>query len=201
MTPRSPFGWSENAARFYDRRTGRFVSRDTIRLALDDVIDLAGVEARDLSELLRAGKIDLAEWQRGMREIVKTTMLDAEALAHGGRGQLTQSDYGRVGAAVREQYRYLDGFTEEIRNGLPLDGRFLNRAAMYAKASRPFFHEEQSDLLADAGYTRERSILHAAEHCAECVDQSALGWVLIGTAIPIGDRECLANDRCTMQYQ
>lgn len=201
MTPRSPFGWSENAARFYDRRTGRFVSRDTIRLALDDVIDMASTEARAISESLRAGKITLADWQRGMRDLVKTTMLDAEALAHGGRGQLTQADYGRVGAAIREQYRYLDGFTEDIRNGLPLDGRFLNRAVMYSRAARPFFHDEQTDLLAESGYTEEMSILHAAEHCVECVDQNAIGWAPIGTLIPIGERQCLANDVCTMRYR
>lgn len=194
------FGWNTASARFYDRATGRYVSRDTMRLALDDVIADAEREVREASGALRAGSIDLAEWQQTMRDVVKETMLDAEAIARGGWDQLTQADFGRVGQAVRVQYAYLDRFTSEIRAGLTLDGRFLSRAAMYAKAARPFFHDEQRQLLEDTGYTREWNVLHAAEHCGTCVDMTALGRVEIGTLIPIGQRTCLGNDRCTLRY-
>jgi hypothetical protein len=195
------FGWSEKAARYYEIETGRFVSRDTVRLSLDDVINYAGKHVRELSEQLRTGQIDLADWQAAVRETIKSTMLTAEALARGGRAQLTQADYGRVGQAVRVQYRYLDNFTQEIRDGLPLDGRFLNRAVMYAKAARPFFHDEQLGLLVETGYVEERNVLHQAEHCEQCADMTALGWVEIGTLILIGARQCLGNDRCTMRYR
>lgn len=195
------YGWNAASARFYDRATGRYVSRDTMRLGLDDVLAAAEAEVRAASDQLRSGAIDLAEWQRVMRDVVKETMLDAEALARGGWEQLTPADFGRVGQAVRAQYAYLDGFTADIRSGLPLDGRFLSRAAMYAKAARPFFHDEQAQLLADTGYTEERNVLHAAEHCGGCVDMTALGWVPIGTLIPIGERDCLGNDRCTVRYR
>jgi hypothetical protein len=194
------FGWNAASARFYDRATGRYVSRDTMRLALDDIIADAEREVRAASEQLRAGSIDLAQWQRTLRDVVKETMLDAESVARGGWNQLTQADFGRVGQAVRAQYEYLDAFTQAIRAGLPLDGRFLNRAAMYAKAARPFFHDEQRQLLEDTGYTEEWNILHAAEHCGGCVDMTALGRVPIGTLIPIGERDCLGNDRCTVRY-
>lgn len=195
------YGWNAAAARYYDRLTGRYVSRDTMRSALDDVLAQAEAATRAEAEAFRAGKIALSEWQADLRATIKETMLQAQALASGGWEQLTQSDYGRVGAAVREQYAYLDRFTTEIRNGLPLDGRFLARAAMYAKAARPYFHDQQGELLADTGYTEERNVLHAAEHCEECLQQSAAGWVPIGTLIPIGARTCLGNDRCTMRYR
>jgi hypothetical protein len=201
MIGATQYAWSARSGRYFDARTGRFVSRDTIRLALDDVIADAEVRIRAASEQLRRGAIDLTEWQGVMREEIKSTMLTAEALATGGRRQLTQAEYGRVGAAVRTQYRYLDGFTQAIRDGLPLDGRFLNRAAMYARAARPFYHDEQVALLVETGYAEERNILHQAEHCGPCVDMSAIGWVAIGTLIPIGARDCLGNDRCTMRYR
>lgn len=198
MAPR--YGWSEKAARFYDVDTGRFVSRDTIRLAVDDVIADATKRIKEVSEQLRSGEINLTDWQAAVRDEIKSSLLNAEALARGGR-QLTQSDYGRVGAEVRAQYRYLDRFTQQIREGLPLDGRFLSRAAMYANAARPFFHDEQRELLEDTGYREERNVLHPAEHCGVCADQSAIGWVDIGTLVPIGERTCLSNDRCTMRYR
>jgi hypothetical protein len=197
----SRYGWNAGAARYYDRLTGRYASRDTVRLAIDDVVADAEREVREVTEAYRRGELTLDDWQAQLRDMIKETFLDAEATARGGWQNLTQADFGRVGQAVREQYRYLDRFTTDIRNGLPLDGRFLNRAAMYAKAARPFFHDEQRELLEATGYTEERNVLHAAEHCETCVVQSALDWVLIGTLIPIGERTCLGNDRCSMRYR
>lgn len=195
------YGWNDKSARYYDRITGRYVSRDIVRHALDGVLSFAADEARDVSSQLREGTVDLAEWQAKMRQLTKDSMLQAQALARGGWDQLTSSDYGKVGAAVRMQYEYLDKFTKEIRRGLPLDGRFLSRASMYPKSARPFFHDEQRALLDDTGYSEERNVLHPAEHCDECMDQSAAGWVPIGTLIPIGGRTCLGNDQCTMRYR
>lgn len=196
------YGWNTAAARFYDRTTGRYVSRDIVRSAIDDLLKQEEQYVRKVSEQLRRGQIDLASWQHEMRQVIKDTHLQVEALARGGWEQLTQADYGRVGAAVREQYQYLDKFTSAIAaENYKLDGRFITRAVMYAKSARPFFHDEQRELLEESGYTHERNVLHPAEHCQQCLDQSALGWVLIGTVVPIGDRQCLSNDRCTMRYR
>lgn len=195
------YGWNEKAARFYDRSTGRYVSRDTMRSALDEVLRVERDTIQHVSEQLRAGQINVGQWQAQMRESIKDTHLQAEALARGGWDQLTSADFGRVGAAVRRQYEYLDRFTQELRGGAPLNGAFLARARMYAMSARPFFHEEQAQLLQDSGYTEERNVLHPAEHCAECIDQSAAEWVPIGTLIPIGQRTCLGNDKCSMRYR
>jgi hypothetical protein len=195
------YGWNEKAQRFFDRQTGRYVSRDFVRAAFDDVIAAESRAAQVISDALRSGKVDLGEWQAEMRRIIKDGQLQAAALARGGWDQMRAADYGRVGAAVREQYAFLDRFTQEIRKGLPLDGRFLMRAGMYAQAARPFFHEQQGAALEAAGYSEERNILHPAEHCQVCLDQSAAGYVPIGTLIPIGQRQCMGNDKCTMRYR
>lgn len=194
------YQWNALAARYYDPRTGRFVSRDQVRQALDRVIDAEKQEIAQLSNELRSGAIDLAQWQAGMRDAIKTTALSAAFAAVGGRAQMSQADYGWVGAYIKEQFQYLDKFTSDIRAGLPLDGRFLNRAGMYAETARGAFHELLNQVLDDAGYTREQSILHPAEHCDECVDQASLGKVPLGTCIPIGQRQCLGNCHCTMRY-
>lgn len=195
------YGWNEAAQRYYDRATGRYVSFTQVRVAVDRMITASARRVTAVSDQLRMGAVDLAQWQTALREEIAITHRMAAAAAAGGWDQLTQADYGRIGAAVRVQYQYLHAFTEDIRGGLTLDGRFLNRAAMYAKAARPFYHDLHAANVEAAGYDQEHNVTHEAEHCQQCLDMSALGWVPIGTCIPIGQRTCLGNDQCTMEYQ
>jgi hypothetical protein len=137
-----------------------------------------------------------------MRQEIKRTQLGAEMLVQGGRAQMTQADYGRVGQRVREQYDYLRDFANGLSEGaIRTDGTFLNRAKMYASAARPAFHDSLGDQLAGLGYSEERSILHPAEHCPTCLSEAERGYVPIGTLIPIGERDCLGNDKCSMLFR
>lgn len=203
MSPREVvYEWSATAARYRDPRTGRFVTRSAIRRGLDDIIQRSQNRITAFSDELRDGVIDLAQWQTAMREEIKETQLAAEALLRGGWKQMTAADYGRAGQRIREQYEYLDGFTAGLRDGVVrTDGSFFVRARMYAAAARVGFHDAQGEQLEALGYTEEKNVLHPAEHCEECVDQTAAGWVPINTLVPIGSRQCLGNDRCSMNYR
>jgi hypothetical protein len=182
--------------------TGRLVATSEVRAALDGALIAASERARSLADGLRAGRLNLAQFERAMRRLVKETQLYGAAAAKGGFAQMGPADYGRVGARVRGQYEWLDGFVQGIASGdVPMDGRLLARAAMYAQAARgAFYAQAQADARA-RGRTEERSVLHPADHCAECVDMAALGWVPIGTVVPVGERECLSHCRCTITYR
>lgn len=196
------YQWDTVAARFRDPLTGRYVGRDKVRGVLDDLVLRSQARITTASDALRTGNSTVAEWQATMREEIKRTHLQSEALLRGGWKQMTPADYGRVGARVKEQYRYLDNFTKELEQGKQItDGGFMARARMYAASARVGFHDELGKMLLGIGYTEERNVLHPAEHCAECVDMSALGWVPIGTVVPIGSRQCLGNDKCSMKYR
>jgi hypothetical protein len=197
-----PYTWNAGAAR-YTGPTGRFVARDDVRHAFDRVIERAGERMRRATDQMRGGELTLRQWQELMRSELKSLHLQSAAAARGGFGQLTQRDYGRVGRELRSQYEYLHEFTKDLRAGrAPTDGRVLGRAELYAKSARAAYHEaHEQQSLDEAGYTEERSLLHAAEHCVQCIDQAALGWVPRGTLVPIGRRQCLGNCRCTMRYR
>jgi hypothetical protein len=196
------YEWAPNLARYRDPTTGRFVSRDTIRAGVDQFIVASQARITAISEELRSGKINLAQWQTVMREEIKTTQLMAEALLRGGWEQMTQADYGRVGQRIREQYAFLEDFTDKLRSGeIRTDGQFMNYARMYATSARVGFHEGLEEQMQNAGYTEELNVLHPAEHCDECVAATATGWVPIGTNKPIGTRKCLGNDKCQMKYR
>lgn len=202
MPKRKQYEWSKKAARYRDPITGRFITRRQVRGWVDKLVQQAQRRLTESADAMRRGDISVGEWQKAMRAEIKQTQLSVEALVRGGWSQMTQRDFGRVGARVREQFKYLDKFTRDLQNNRQAtDGRFIQRAKSYAAAARVNFHESQTDQLSELGYSEERNVLHAAEHCADCLDQAALGWVPIGTLTPIGSRQCRVNDRCSVEYR
>lgn len=195
------YEWDEGLGRYRNAATGRLVATTEIRAALDRAIRAEGLRARDLSEQLRANAITMREWDAGMREVVKNTQLFSAAAGRGGWAQLGPREWGMVGQRVRVQYEYLAQFNAELRAGLGRDGLFLNRAQSYAGAGRPLYYQVEQDVRKATGATEERSVLHPADHCVGCTAQAASGWVPIGTATPIGERDCLNNCICTMEYR
>lgn len=200
--PTKIWEWAPKARRYRDPVTGRFVSRDTIRQGLDDLILRSQNRITAISDALRNGKIDLAEWQIGMREEIKRTQLGAQALLRGGWAQLTEADLASVSLRIQTQFEYLHDFTIKLRDGqMRTDGNFMNYARLYPASARVGYHEDESELMRESGYTEELNVLNPAEHCADCIRASSFGWVRIRTNIPIGSRKCLGNDRCTMRYR
>lgn len=200
--PRKKYEWSRKAARYRDPRTGRFITRNEVRGWVDKLVQQSQRRLATAADDLRNGRTSVGQWQKIMRDEIKQTQLAAEALVRGGWKQMTSRDFGRVGSRVREQFKYLDRFTREVESGKQAsDGRLVQRAKSYAAAARVNFHESQTDQLAELGYSEEKNVLHVAEHCDDCVDQAALGWVPIGTLTPIGSRKCRVNDRCSVQYR
>lgn len=201
MPRRSPYLYQPRAARYRNPATGRYISRGQVRQWVDQNIAASQRRIQQLSEALREGTINLAEWQAGMREEIKRVHLGSEMLIRGGKTQMTPADFGRVGQRVRAQYGYLNDFTEQLRRGeIRTDGSFFSRAKMYAASSRTAYHKSERDQLSALGYTKERSLLHPAEHCDLCVSEAERGWVPIGELIPIGERTCLGNDKCSIAY-
>lgn len=199
MPPRSKFVWNLKAGRY--TIGGRFVARSEVRKALD--ASLAGTSRQivSLSGLLQNGRISLIEWERLMREAIKDAHLYSAALARGGWAQMTQADFGKVGSIVKRQYAYLNRFAADIETGLKLDGRFTSRAEMYMEAGRTTYYHMYDDLQKRLGMTEEKNILHSAEHCEECIQETNKGWVPIGELKQIGDRLCLTRCKCDKEYR
>lgn len=177
------------------------MSRQEVRRALDTALMR---EQRKISRLaieLRTNRITINQWQLAMRTATKNVHLYSAAAARGGFAQMRKSDFGRVGAALRKQYTYIDRLAGEIGGGLPLDGRFLSRVQLYAQSGRSSYVDHDMRLHRDLGYGEERSHLGVADHCDECVAADAMGWQPIGSITPIGSRQCLSRCKCSMSYR
>lgn len=199
--PSPEFTWDAKAGQ-YRGPGGKFISRREVRTALDTALRREQRTMRELTLKMKRGELTVGEWHVAMRAEIKSVHLMSAALAKGGFGQMTQGDYGRVGQILRGQYTYLAKFAQQIAfNGLPIDGRALRRVDMYFGAGRKTYHATQTAVMTDVGHDEERSVLHPADHCDDCIEEAAKGWSPIGSLIPIGDRQCLSHCKCTMEYR
>ncbi len=194
------YKWDAATGRY--RLNGRFVPESTVLRELDSYIDSAAQRMMELSRSLQSGSLDLASWQTQMMQEIKLSHINASQLAHGGRAQMSQADYGRVGRIIRTQYDYVRAWGRDIAAGsAPVDGRLIARSALYANAARPTFESIRARDQKNAGAQMEQNVLHASESCAGCRAETAKGLVPVGTLVPIGSRvPCRVNCKCTIRY-
>jgi hypothetical protein len=199
----SKYRWNETARRYIDAR-GRFVSQATIRAELDVALKSASVRVRALAEQLVAGEITVPEWEIGMRQISKEVHVYSATAARGGFAQLTQADYGRIGRVVRGEYAWIRNLRTEITEAKKVPPRFLSRVQLYTQAGRETYHKVERQVELEKGNTLERNVLaREAVHCrgpSSCPHQTERGWVVVGQLIPIGQRNCFRNCKCTIEY-
>jgi hypothetical protein len=198
-----PIRWDASLGRFRNSR-GQLISAVQVRAELDKSLVASANRAKALGAELRSGRMSLVAWRLEMRAIVKDVNLRSAALAKGGWNQMGHADFGAVGAIVKKEYQFLEQWTEEIKGGLPLDGRLNTRSALYAAAGRTTFHQVQSEEMDKLGFTEESNQLHPADHCNgpdSCQEQTDRGWVAIRTLLIPGTRICGRNCRCSLAYR
>ena len=194
----------------YRTTDGAEVDDETIhRLVLLLVADTAA-RVSDLTRMMAAGDISIGAWQDEFAGVLKDTYLAAAALAVGGFARLTDEDLARVSADLRFAYTRLERFArfaEQRMHDADSVGRVLARSALYARYTNGLYqrfrtesHTRAVDEDGNRLFLFETNILGNAEHCSQCLEETAKGWVLIGTLVPVGNRICLANCKCRLSF-
>jgi hypothetical protein len=196
------YRWEPTAGvsgRYRDER-GRFVASSTVRRELDRYLDNSD-PAKALAEALRGRQLSLADWEVGMRRVVKNTHLNAIALERGGWANMTPADYGRAGQIIREQYGYLRGFANDIASGKQrLDGTLGVRAKLYTRAGRNSYYRSKAANMSGS-VTHQRSIRSARDSCRQCLDLDRKVFRIDDASFPLpGQRICRANCQCHLEY-
>ena len=197
------FLWDAARGVYIHTETNRIVQFSVVRDIVDEV-NLAQISRMTaLSRQLQAGEITLAEWQIGMAQRIKILNVNASVLARGGWAQMSQSDWGWTGAKIKEQYKFLRNFAEEIASGKQvLDGRFLYRTGMYEDANRGLYEEMRRRVEETHNLMQEEMReLGEADHCDDCLAYAQLGWRPIRTLPRIGDSRCKTNCHCRFRFR
>lgn len=203
-----PVALYELAGYVFDRGTGRFqdangreVPRARIMRLIQERIDFHAGQMTTLTQALVDGRLTLAQWEQAFALQLKDLYLQQAALARGGWQNMTQADFGRVGRELRDQYRYLHGFAQEIAAGYPRD-RWLWRAGLYAAGGRSAYWNAMTATAMTAGMTRERRIARGDKAtCSPCVDLARRGWQPIGTLPAPGGPPCAGLNACRCQKE
>lgn len=185
----------------YRTAGGRVISDAQINQQINNMVEASERNFRAISQNLTSGKINLAEFQVQFAEAVKTGHLVAAAVGAGGRNQMTVSDWGSVGAAVKEQYQFLNRFAREIEHGRLSSNQIEFRAGLYSKSIRSIYMKSQKKLKGSVGKSQCARILHARESCLACARWAAKGFVDIDEQPPIGGLMCKDFCLCTLEYR
>jgi hypothetical protein len=195
----SPWVWDDRSKRYRNTESGRFISQRTA-IKLRDAYTAGKVADADrLSRRLVNRQVSVQEWTLEMRRQIKDAYVNQYMLARGGRNNMTQEDWGRVGGLIHGQYHYLNGFARDIDQGKLSEGQIRTRSRMYINGSTRAFERAKSDSLGvpvldqypGDGRTVCRTncqchldykeledhweitwVLGEAEHCPDCQDLS-----------------------------
>jgi hypothetical protein len=139
-----PWTYDPNVKR-YRRPNGRFVDQET-------VIDWAYAYAdasRDVVQTLTGyafqGTLRVPDWQTAMRRAVKNQYINQYLAGRGGMEQMTQRDWGIIGRALRDQYQFLDGFAQDLADGVITEAQAKARARMYIEAGHAAFERGRAE--------------------------------------------------------
>jgi hypothetical protein len=148
----STYNFDNASQRWRDSVTGRYVSNDAVNAEMFRHSDATHSTLESLTRQLYAGDIPLAKWQIAVASELNDAHLAQAMFAVGGRANMGQAEFGRVGQTLREQYGFLNRFAEDIAAGRVSEARALNRIQMYGEACKQSYwaeYAEKSDGLMD----------------------------------------------------
>jgi hypothetical protein len=195
-----PYSYNNTAQRWYDTGNGRFVAEqavtDEMRLhqtATYNVLD-------NLTSQLYGGQITLEQWQIGVAYELKDAHLAQAMFAVGGKNNMTQANYGRVGHTLRDQYGFLNGFAQDIAAGRVSEAQALARIRMYGNATQASYWREYRNATTELIYWN----LNPAEHCGDCVGLAGGSPYKPQDLSQVpgdGATQCRGNCKCTLSRE
>ncbi|HYX17070.1 MAG TPA: hypothetical protein VE944_22515 [Nostoc sp.] len=197
-----PYQFDPSSHRYRDTETGRFVKVADVTKLIDAEVNRLEVRLKGHARLLAQNKIDIPEFQTRMAQSLKESHLRNAAVGAGGTNQLTPTHYGKVGAQLKKQYKYLHGFGQDLADGKLTPEQAIRRAGSYAKSAKTSFFESEFTSRGKYGFYAKRLLDAQSRHCASCISYQRLAWTLIQNVIPPGvDCECGGRCRCRLVFR
>lgn len=196
------FIWDSTRKVYIDTATERLVAEATLKLYVRVIGEASRERLRSITEKEVAGEISRATWELAMRSEVKQLHTTMAVLARGGKDQMRQSDWGRLGNVIAKQNAYLNKFGSEVAHGMVSEEQQLARSEMYASSAYSTFENSRAAAQQESGIERARRVLEdGAQHCEDCEDFATDDFIPIDEVVPIGESECQANCRCVIEYE
>ncbi len=195
------FLFDKKSQRYRYKDSGKFVSKDAIASLTQKHIDQVSADATKVIDLLIDKKISVSTWESTTAQTIKELSIAQYILGKGGIARMEQKDYGEIGYLLKQQYKYLRGFSEDLLAGNLTESQARSRLQQYINDGRTLYEAGRREAHLTDNFTRERRIRTKADSCSECIDYAARGWVEIGTLPAIGsDCSCKSNCGCRWEF-
>lgn len=199
------YSWDQALGRYRDAETGLFLSRDAVYGMVNQSISATQLVTDHLAASVADGSISAEAWHLAMKGEIKREYIRQYLLGHGGRHEMTPADWGRLGPMIREQYQFLGGFYDAVRNGELSEAQIRVRAGDYINSAREGYERARIGRAYEYGMSEEIWRLgSSAQHCGDCVSFAEAGWLPIGSidAMPgDGSTQCLSRCACFKEYR
>lgn len=196
-----PYHWDVDK-RKYIMPSGKVVTTAQQRKIATDIVNKSAQVMNEIASRFVNGKSSFPEFAVSMREAVKNTHSSMAQFAYGGKSQMGNRQRGMLGATIKDQNAFLQGFFSDIEQKAVEGDGLVARAQLYGEAGWTSYQDSTKDREKDAGMSEERSFLEAdADHCEECFDEAAKGWSPIDSLIPVGERTCMVRCQCDFEYR
>lgn len=192
--------WDARLGNYVNRATGRMVKRAEIQGALGAVCDRGASTLAGIAQAGQNGTLTPRQFYEAMQREVRQLYNASAALGKGGWAQMTQSDWGRVGRALREEYGRLRAFAAGLADGTISEKQAIARARLYADSAYRQYWKTWGGLQEGLGNDEERWIsMEDPLVCPTCRELEARGWQPIGTLPEPGEPH--AGDRCQKAWR
>lgn len=193
-----PTEWDKKARRFI--RDGKPVPPESVRRFVVDTVEAA----KGRMESIAKGYLDSrnsAALYTEMLEEIRSMHVALAMVAQGGREQMTNSSWARVGNVIKSERGYLRGFERDVANGKQSDAQILARAIQYAESSYKTYENSVLQREKESGTAYARRVLDSgADHCEDCPSLATEEFLRITEVAEIGDSSCSGRCRCYLEF-
>lgn len=168
--------YDRGVKRYRDTDTGKFLPNATILRLRDEFVEARRVAAADLAGQLARGDLSLQGWERAMRDEIRLVFGAEYAFGRGGRGAMTPTDWGHVGALAKDQYTFLRGFAEAVARGELTEAQIAARAGLYAGSAVQAYERGRAAAFGLA------LPAYPADGGTECLSSCRCSWSIVETA-------------------
>ncbi len=180
---------------------GQFVPATAIKFMMERNIEATQGDIKTIGELLVNGKISLSTWEEMTAIALKNLHIQSYLLGRGGKGSMSQRDYGLIGNRLKKEYKYLREFAKEIQTTGVSKADFFRRLEMYSNAGSGQHEKARTEGHKKAGYSWECRVRTKKESCQPCITYEGMGWQPIDTLPNPTERcECGSNCGCTKKF-
>ena len=173
-----PWQRDTNERLYYNTEDEEYMARATVVDYRDRIVATAGPVTDTLGMLTVEGPLSPQDWRAAMREEIKREYINQYLLGIGGRSQMTQEDWGRIGGMLKEQYGHLDKFYDQIVAGKLSEAQIAARSRMYSASAREAF--ERANGQAWGGPPLPA---YPGDGSTDCLTNCACSWEIISVEV------------------